>query len=295
MLRLGVDIGGTKINVGVVDENLKVLKNQIFKTSEVKNVPELCLKFLNDFCLSAKIKKSEFGFCGIGVPGTVSIDGKRVIKVPNIDILDGITAKDFENALEIPCKILQDSRAAALAEYSVQAEKPNVFVCITLGTGIGTGIIINGNIFTGGLAAAGEVGHIKTANGTRICGCGKVGCVETYAAGKGLDKTATEILGKGKTAFDLFLTAKNGDEKCIKAIDDATDRLSEAVTAIINILSPNCIAFSGGLIGQKELFLEPLFKKIKEKCYFAEEKTELKIATLGSDAPMIGAAISGGI
>lgn len=291
MLRLGVDIGGTKINIGVLDEKNRIIKNSIYKVCDTENVPNLINEFLIKFYKETGFSSHDIGCCGIGVPGTVSEDGYRLLKAPNIDILTSETAIQTEEKTGIPCVLIQDSRAAAYAEYIMSGKEYKTFICITLGTGIGTGIVLNGKIYSGGLGNAGELGHIPVKGGTRPCGCGKTGCLETYTAGKGLDKTAEELLGEKSKAKDLFEAAKNGNEECKKAINSAVELLASGITSLVNIISPEIIVFSGGLINQTELYIDPLFKKIKEYCYNTGVKPKLKIAALGENAPMVGAAL----
>lgn len=291
MLRLGVDIGGTKINIGVLDEKNRIIKNSIYKVCDTDNVPNLINGFLIEFYKETGFSSHDIGCCGIGVPGTVSEDGHQLLKAPNIDILNSETAYRTEETIGIPCTMIQDSRAAAYAEYIISEKEYKTFVCITLGTGIGTGIIINGKLYSGGLGNAGELGHTHIKGGTRQCGCGKSGCLEAYTAGKGLDKTARELLGGKSTAKDLFEAAKNGSGKCREAINNAVELLANGISSLVNIISPEIIVFSGGLINQTELYIHPLFKKIKEYCYNTGTNTELKTAALGENAPMVGAAL----
>lgn len=123
MLKLGVDIGGTKINIGVVNQNNQLLHNVVYKVCEVTNVPQLIQSYLSEYCKKTNTPKSQFSGCGIGVPGTVDATGQKLLKAPNISIISEDIALRVQQALQLPCRLMQDSRAAALAEYSA-AEKP---------------------------------------------------------------------------------------------------------------------------------------------------------------------------
>ena len=258
MFRIGVDIGGTKINIGLFDET-KLIEN---KKEYVKNITVLSEFVKNTVMeLAAKhgVSVSEIVSCGVGIPGTVSEDGKHILKVPNIDLLSDCLAEELEKTLNVPVRFIQDSRAAAWGEYLVCETKPKTLVCITLGTGVGTGIVIDGKIYHGALGAAGELGHLPVVHaGGRPCGCGKNGCLEKYCAGGGLDLTAEELLGKGKRATDLFDEVKKGNEVAKTAVSDAVRMLGSALVSIVNLLSPDCILFSGGLSLQTELYLNPV-------------------------------------
>jgi glucokinase len=161
---------------------------------------------------------------------------------------------------------------------------------MTLGTGIGTGIVIDGRVYNGGLGAAGELGHLPAVKDGRPCGCGKRGCLEKYCSGGGLDITARELLGDGKTARELFSEAKSGNLQAQKAIDDAAVLLGKAVVAAINLISPNVILFSGGMSKQED-FLDAVIAYAKDNCYFSGEFPRLEPALLGELAPLVGASL----
>ncbi len=291
MYRIGVDIGGTKINVGLFDETEKRLVDS--KKEYIKNIqglPEYIKGAIEELASSHGVSATEIVFCGVGIPGTVSEDGKRILKAPNIAILSENPAEELESVLDIPVGMIQDSRAAAWGEYLVCEEKPKTLVCITLGTGIGTGIVLDGAIYHGALGAAGEMGHLPIREGGRACGCGKSGCLEKYCAGGGLDLTAEEILGKDKRAEDLFAEAKSGNEAAKNAIAEAVRGLGGALVSVINLLSPDRIHFSGGLSRQTELYLEPVISYVREHCYSAGKLPVLQGAILNENAPLFGAA-----
>lgn len=292
MYRVGIDIGGTKINIGIVDENNSLLANKKIYIKDVNNLTEDVKKIITELCNDIKINVAEICSCGIGVPGTVSEDGKKLLKAPNISILSEDVAERFEKELNVPVLLVQDSRAAAYAEYICGGGAGcRTVVCITLGTGIGTGIIIDGKIYNGALGSAGEMGHICVEEGGRLCGCGKKGCLEKYCAGGGLDITASEVLGKNKSAGDLFEAAEKGNKDAQNEINKAVKMLGNAVVSIINLLSPECVLFSGGLSEQEEMYLKPCIEYIKEHCYSSGRIPELKKASLGENAPLIGAAL----
>ncbi len=292
MYKIGIDIGGTKINTGIFCSSAKKLIAN--KKTYVKNIDNLSVHIretINELCKENNINPKEILSCGIGIPGTVSSDGKKIIKVPNISILSSDIVDLLENELKVPVSCVQDSRAAAWGEYLCGGGiGSNSVVCVTLGTGIGTGIVIDGKIYSGALGCAGELGHVTTVENGRECGCGKRGCLEKYAAGRGLDITAEELLGEGKTAADLFESAKAGDENAKKAISDAIIKLGSGLVSIINLLSPDCLLISGGLSAQEEMYLNPVIDYIKEHCYVADKMPVIKKAELGDLSPLYGAA-----
>lgn len=299
MYKIGIDIGGTKVNIGLLNESNEVVcKKKLFISNpkELLNEIKLCL---DDILAQQEIKYSDILSCGMGVPGTVSKDGKTAIKVPNLSLENIKLADLFENMTGISTMLIQDSRAAAWGEYLAGNGKGyNTIVCITLGTGIGTGIVIDGKIYNGSLGSAGEVGHIPVIENGRQCGCGKYGCLETYAAGKGLDLTAKELFGNEYTAVYLFQKASEGNKEAIEKINEAVEFLGKAMVSIVNLLSPDCLLFSGGMSKQTDLFVKPLIQYIKSHCYSTRDSNLnnsaelfIDLAKLGEDAPMVGAAL----
>ena len=291
MYRIGVDIGGTKINLGIFDYEKKALVcNKKGYIKDINSLAEYVKESARELCLENGINSEDITACGVGIPGTVSEDGKKIIKAPNIDVLPPDFAVELEDILGVPVTLVQDSRAAAYGEYVANGEAYKCLVCVTLGTGIGTGIVLNGEIFRGALGSAGELGHLPIREGTRACGCGKRGCLEKYAAGGGLDITAGEILGEGKSAKDLFSEAREGNAVARDTISEAVRLLGERLVSIINLLSPDCLTFSGGL-SSEELYLDPLIKYLSEHCYSAGELPVIKKAELSENSPLYGAAL----
>ncbi len=293
MYKIGIDIGGTKINIGLFDTEQKILlKSRKSYIKDITNLPLFIKKEIEDICMETNVSFSDILSCGAGIPGTVSDDGKKILKAPNIEALTENFADTLEDILSIPVRLVQDSRAAAWGEYLCgEGKGKNCLVCVTLGTGIGTGIVLNGAIFNGALGCAGELGHLPAEENGRVCGCGKKGCLEKYCAGGGLDITAEELLGKYKKASDLFDAAAKGNEKAILAINSAIRMLGNGLVSIINLLSPDCLLFSGGLSMQEELYLNPLIDYIKSHCYTAAGRLPyVSRAGLGENSPLYGAA-----
>ena len=296
---VGIDIGGTKINIGILNSDNALIGNKIApipKDKSCRSVLKVAADKITELLEEYEIKKSDVSSVGIGVPGTVSADFKVAEFVPNLGWFGAPVSDIFKELSSFTPSVLQDSRAGAYGEYMAGSGKgSNTLICITLGTGIGTGIVINGEIYHGALLSAGELGHIPVAENGRPCGCGKNGCLECYAAGKGLDQTAKEFYGEDATARDLFEAAEKGDEDAEFAIHQAVDMLGKVIVSAINLISPDCLIFSGGLSAQTELYLNPLIEYIKNHSYKMEGGRELKItlAKWKENSPMIGAALFG--
>ena len=292
MYRLGIDIGGTKVNIVILKDNT-VLAKEKFIIHSLDNFLSEIVTYVKSLCDKNSLSFSDFICCGMGVPGTISEDGRVAVLVPNLKIANMPLAEEFEKATGIPSGLIKDSNAAAWGEYKLGSGKgcDNLF-CITLGTGLGTGIIMDGKIYSGALNRAGELGHVPVVKDGRECGCGKKGCLEKYAAGKGLEITAKEMYGDDATTPLLFEKAKQGDGKAIDAISNAVELLSRTITTAINLMSPDCVLFSGGLSGEEELFLMPLIEKINNSIYrTSDESIKIAKASLGEDSPAIGAAL----
>jgi glucokinase len=291
MYHVGIDIGGTKINIGIVDDDANVVAKRKLYISELPDIVSDIAGNVLHMLGENGIPKASVSSVGAGIPGTVSSDGKRILKAPNLCVSDEL-ALELEGFLGIPVKLLQDSRAAAYGEYSAGAGKcAKTLMCITLGTGIGTGLVIDGRIYGGALGCAGEIGHTPVKKDGRNCGCGKAGCVEKYSAGLGLDLTASELYGNGFKASYLFEMASNGDKKAMDAIDEAVMLLGNVIVGAVNLISPDCLLFSGGLSNVK-MYADKIVEYVKSHCYTSDGTIpHIGYATLGEDSPMIGAAL----
>ena len=292
VVKLGIDIGGTKIAVGLVDRENRLIGVRKLYVSEITDPVGALSDSARALCADCGISPCDIISCGIGVPGTVSRDGRRLIKAPNLAMLPEDFADRMAHAFGVPTHMIQDSHAAAWGEYRCGAGiGASTLLCITLGTGIGTGIVIDGRIIHGGLGTAGELGHVPVTSGGRSCGCGKCGCVEKYAAGGGLDVTAQELFGEGASAVTLFDAASRGHAAAETAISDAVQMLGDVLVGAVNLLSPDCLLFSGGLSEQTEKYLYPLCEHIRTKCYTAGTLPRIEKAKLGELSPLIGAAL----
>lgn len=294
MIKIGLDIGGTKVNAGLVDETGVILAKRKFSVPPggVSAVLEEIGRELDGLLAGAGYTYADAAFCGVGVPGTVSADGRTVVKAPNLGWFDVPAAEAFERMTGLPVRLVQDSRAAAWGEYKAgRAQGKRVVMCFTLGTGLGTGIVIDGKIYHGGLGASGEIGHNPVEENGRPCGCGKRGCLEKYTTGLGLETSAREAFGAGVSVRDLFDRAF-ADPRAASIIRDAVTRLGAAISSAVNLLSPDCVLLSGGLSAQRDLFARPLMEYVRAHSYAAGDgQMTLDYAALGEDAPMMGAAL----
>ncbi len=296
---LGIDIGGTKTAFGIITEDKRVEKFNIIPTKEHY---EEELEELGEIISEMK-KEVKIDGIGIGLPGPLDPMKGIVFSITNLEGWRNIPLKKLvEEKTGIPVFIDNDANAAAVGElYFGKGRGLKNFVVVTLGTGIGGGLIIDGKLYRGAGLIAGEVGHIKVElEGGRLCGCGKKGCVEAYASGKAILEIFREIVAmKAYTDVDLqnlstktiFEAAKQGDILARKVIYQAAKYLGMAMSSLVNILNPEAIIFSGGLSKEKELLVEPASKIIMQRA-ISEAAQSLKIETteLGREGPVLGAA-----
>jgi len=301
-MRAGIDIGGTKINMGLIDESGRVIaKTKLPVRAEdgcasiVGSAARELLKMLDEIGASRK----DVSFCGIGIPGTVSEDDRTAVFVENLGWKNENAADIFEQAAGIPCRLIHDAHAAAVGESKAGIAKGRkVVVCVTLGTGVGAGVIIDGKVYKGALGTAGEIGHCVSKPDGRQCNCGRRGCMETVSSGMGIEKAASEhprFKGRAMKSREIFSAAADGDEAAMSIINEAVRALGDVLVCVVNVLSPDALVFSGGICGQKELYIDPVTDYIRSHAYPVAAGEGLLIATaaLGEDAPMIGAALFG--
>ena len=316
MYTIGVDLGGTNIAIGLCDEKLNILDKASIPTMAerapeiiVKDMAELTKKLIERNGLSLY----DIEYVGIAAPGTVNTETGIVEYANNLPFLDFHISDIFKSYLPVDRVIIaNDANAAALGEALVGAAKGTKHsVMITLGTGVGGGVIIDGKIFAGGVNPAGaELGHTVLVAGGRPCSCGRRGCWEAYSSATALiamtkekmaelrernvssylfDEERAEGKVTGKTAFEAM---KKGDSYAQEIVDKYIFYLAEGITNMINIFQPEILSIGGGVCNQKEYLTAPLMKLVEGNQYTknSTKKTKVVIATLKNDAGIIGAA-----
>ncbi len=310
MARIGIDLGGTNIVAGVVDEQYQILQKADGKT-DLPRPAEAIVADMAQISLQA-VKKAgmtmnDIEAVGVGCPGSCNLDTGVVEYSCNLDFHE-LPLKDMlEKMLEKPVSIENDANAAALGETVAGAAKgAKSAICITLGTGVGGGIILDGKIYDGFNFAGAELGHMVIVENGEPCGCGRRGCWEAYASATGLiretrkamqkhpDSLMTELAreyGKvsGRTAFQAMY---RGDSAAKEVVDTYIDHLACGLVNIINIFQPEVICLGGGICHEGETLLRPLRAYIERERYSKHSlrQTRLCIASLGNDAGIIGAA-----
>ena len=316
MYTIGIDLGGTNIAVGLCDKSLNIIDKDSVPTLANRE-PELIVKDMaaltEQIIARNNLTLSDIDYVGIATPGSVDSERGYVEYTNNLPLVDFPMADVFKSFLPVSRVILEnDANAAALGEaLTGSAKGAKTAVMITLGTGVGGGIILNGKIFAGGVNPAGaEIGHHVIATGGRQCTCGRRGCFEAYASATALTsltkdkiselslKNVSSVLedvakkeGKvsARTAFDAMRAGcKYGRE----IVDKYIFYLAEGITNVINIFQPEILCIGGGVCNERENLTNPLEAIVNTDQYtrLGKKKTKIVIAELGNDAGIIGAA-----
>ena len=319
MYSIGIDLGGTNIAIGIVDAEYHIVKKESIPTRAKREADEitadiaaLCLKLMKDLELS----RADIAFAGMATPGTANGASGVIEYANNLPFYMYPMCEKLGALLGgIPVYIENDANAAAKAEAMAGAAKGSrSSVMITLGTGVGGGIILDGKVYAGFNFAGAELGHTVIEKNGRQCSCGRLGCWETYSSATGLVVTTKEkilacrakkiptlmeklICGdltriSGKTAFTA---AKHNDKAGREVVNQYIDYLACGIANMINIFQPEVLSIGGGICHEGDYLLTPLKERVFKEVYTKdrEPKTKLVIAALGNDAGIIGAASLG--
>lgn len=314
MYRLGIDLGGTNIVAGVVDENFNIVATAKRKT----NCPRPAEEIVNDMAeisleaiAKAGIKVEDIESAGVGSPGSINPTDGVVVYSNNLGFYGLELSKLLKEKTGIDFYLDNDANAAAYGELIAGAGKGvNNFVMITLGTGVGGGAIIDGKMLTGSNYAGGELGHTVIDINGQMCSCGRQGCFEAYASATALIRQTKQAMVKypnsimwetvkgnidavnGLTAFDAM---RKGDEAGKAVVDKYIYYLSVGISNMINIFQPEILCIGGGVSKEGDNIIVPLQKMVDGENYarLMEKKAVIKAAELGNDAGIIGAAYLG--
>ncbi|MDD6988063.1 ROK family protein [Ruminococcus sp.] len=313
MYRLGIDLGGTNIVAGVVDKKYKIVAKASCKTAVPRPESEICdsmAEVAKKAVEKAKLTMDDIESVGIGVPGAVNPKTGIIEYSANLFFHNWEVVQMMEERLGKKVHIENDANAAALGEYLAGSAKgARNAVAITLGTGVGGGIIIDGKIYSGSNFAGAELGHMVIVKDGKECACGRRGCWETYASATGLiNLTKQKILSEklefsymlklcdgdinkvnGRTAFDAM---RDGDPTAKSVVEEYISYLSCGLVNIINIFQPDVLCIGGGISNEGENLLGPVRSYIERERYTKhnDKQTVICKCTLGNDAGIIGAA-----
>ncbi len=308
---LGIDIGGTNIACGIVNEECEIIARSKVRTNSPRPYAEILADIIRAgelACEEAGIAPSQLDSIGMGCPGTCNQDTGVVEYSNNLGFKNAPLRPDVERHFGIKTYLGNDADAAAFGEYCAGSAKgADSAVVITLGTGVGSGIIIGGKIYSGSNFAGGEIGHTVIVVDGRPCTCGRKGCFEAYSSATGLVNTTREYAEKnpdslmaklikqdGKvSARTAYQAMKQGDPVGLEVTERYVKYLAVGITNVINIFQPDILCIGGGVCNEGDTLLVPLKKAVAEQVYSknSEKNTEIVICSLGNDAGVIGAAM----
>lgn len=282
---IGVDVGGTFIKVGVVTQNGKIIDKKKVPTPKYAGYKTI-ISVIKDY-----LKQYKISGIGIGVPGFVNTEKGIVHKLVNIKGWDKVPLrKIIEKATKVPVSIDNDVNCMAIGEvkFGMAKNKKNVF-CMTLGTGVGGGLIINGKIYRGSSFTAGEVGHITLDKNGPRCNCGNNGCLEAFVGNKRIIVKAKRI--GIDTPEELTMSAKKGDKKALQIWKEIGEDIGTVLAGIVNLVNPELIVIGGGVANAGDVLMKYIKKTVKERSIFiAGNSVKIVFSRLGNDAGVLGAA-----
>lgn len=306
---IGIDLGGTNIAVGAVSDEGQLLKKASLPTLAgrsyqeiVSDMADLCRKVTADCGGMSAVRA-----IGIGSPGAIDSEKGIVVFAGNLSMEKTPIAEEMRKHFNIPVVLENDANAAAYGEYIACGDDADSFIFITLGTGVGGGIIINKKIYRGFNGAGAEIGHMTLKMGGKECNCGNSGCYEKYASVTALREQTEEAIKKnpdsimkewvqkhghisGRTAFACAL---RGDRAAIEVRDNYIRYVAEGIVSVVNIFQPEMVVIGGGISREGDTLLNPI-KEFVSKREFNKHmpKTDIRIARLFNDAGIVGAAMA---
>lgn len=310
-LAIGIDLGGTKVLTALVNKDIgEVLHSVKKKTKKDKGPEKIIKKIINsikEIIEEQGLKKTDITSIGIGAAGQVDRERGVLIAAPNLDCFNLELKQIIEKEFEIPVLLGNDVEIATIGEMYFGAGKGNDdFVCVFVGTGVGSGLVQNGRLRTGASGTAGEIGHIIVDVGGRPCACGGNGCLEAYASRlaiekrivgalkKGRESDITNYLeeGKGIKTSMIKKALENNDELVKQNIDEAAEYLACGLASVINFYNPRLIILGGGLVDAIDYFYDKAVKIAVAKALPTPSKyIQFKKAELGDFSGVIGAAL----
>ena len=300
-LKIGIDLGGSHIAIGVVDKNGKILEKIEKKLKGIltKEVKEIIEKTIVDAVNKYK-EQYKISEIGIAIPGTVTKD--EIIKSVNLGLKNYNIIENLKKKIDIPIKIKNDAKAAAIAESTYGSLKQyKRILFLTLGTGIGGAVIINNKLLDAGDLPGCEIGHMVIDRNGIECNCGKRGCFEKYASMKAFKNNLRKALGydenfSGKDLLALIKNTKKEDEKykkIEKVKKEFIENLALGISNLVNIFEPEAIGIGGSFVYFEEVLLEDLKKELTSKKLLFNPRKEINIQTavLGNEAGIIGSIL----
>lgn len=313
MYRIGIDLGGTNIVVGLVEQDFRIVDKCSVKTQVPRSVESMTAdmaQMARTLLERNRLLWQDVASVGVGVPGTANPENGHMEDANNLGFDDVPFLPLLAKKIPVPVHFGNDANVAAWGEYLTGGYQEDSFVMVTVGTGIGGGIILGGSLWPGINGAAAEFGHMTIDHDGVPCNCGRRGCFEAMASANALITQAREQMRKhpesllwslcggnaakveAKTVFD---GAAAGDETARELLDVYITYLAEGITNIINVFQPAVLCVGGGVSRAGEVLLRPLREEVARRVYSRNSKrnTRIELAKLGNDAGILGAALLG--
>ena len=310
---IGIDLGGTKILAAIIDlatgEVVHTAKKKTKKERGSDVITKKTLNIVSQLLEESQIPLDEIQSIGIGLAGQVDRERGILLAAPNLDCFNVNFKNILEEKFHKPTYVGNDVEVATVGELMFGAGVGyKNFVCIFVGTGVGSGIVIDGKMYTGYTGTAGEIGHITVSCGGRGCGCGGNGCLEAYASRTAIEQKIRGAIKKGHKSVIIDYIKEDGairskhlktaldlkDEVVLNCITEASEYLSSGLASVINFLNPELVIMGGGLIDAVDFFFDLTKRKTTAKCLpTPSEKTKIEKAKLGDFSGVVGAALLG--
>jgi glucokinase len=288
-----VDVGGTKIAAGVVDREGRI--QQRIEQETPKGSQDDLLGVLD--AMVAELLDEDVAALGFGIPSTIDQRSGRIVGSVHIPLGDFDFRDRMRERFSLPVAIENDANAAALAEWRIGAGRDaQHMIMLTLGTGIGGGLVLDGGLYRGAIGAGAELGHIVLDYGGRPCGpgCDGHGHFEGLASGSAADRAARELLGESSDALDLSREARAGNEEALDAISEIGRRLGAGIGSLVNVFNPELVVLGGGFAEALDLLLGPVREVVAQEALRpGRDFVRIVAAELGPDAGLVGAGFTG--
>ena len=296
---VGVDVGGTNIKLGVVGPSGQVIVRNSFATkpfasSRIKLIAALAYE-IEASIITAGLNKKQIAGVGIGLPGLVDYEKGIVRFLPNISGWRSVHLKSIlQKKVKLPVFVDNDVKIITLAESKFGAGRGvRNLVCLTLGTGVGAALILNGQLYRGQDNAAGELGHMPLNEDGPPCNCGGFGCFETYVGNRALLALASRVMGKANiTLEETFALAKKGNKKALLFWKTAAGHIGNGLVGIVNLLNPRLIIIGGGISHNEKFLFKIITETIRRRAMSLQGSAfKIKRAKFKDDAGIIGAYV----
>ncbi len=295
---VGIDIGGTKTSVCIADGNLNPINTVTFSTDSalgaenlVERIGNTYKELLNELSLTA----GQVDFCGVACPGPLDVKQGKIIHIATMGFKNVPIRDMISKELKLPVYLENDANCAALAESKIGVAKGmDPLVYVTISTGIGSGIVVNGQILSGSFSSAGELGHLTIVPDGRECPCGKKGCLELYSSGTAIARDGSANKGKELSTKEVFDLYRSGDREIKELVNIAAEDLGLALSSVYHLIDPACIVLGGSVTKAYDCFKDPLIKALNKYTQPVENRDfNIKISSFDGEQVILGALIYG--